>query len=133
MTYLYSKLQGQSEKILSVYPLVPVTLVYKHQLIKTPIFALVDSGAEYCYCLKTIGDYLRIKFQNKNKVTSLAANNTEFVGYREIITGIVNGKRIEIPFVFSSNLNPSFPLILGQTGFFPSLKFVSRNLKILSR
>ena len=122
MIYYYSRLQGQSDKSTSVYPLIPVLLIYKRQLIKTPIFGLVDSGAEYCYCHKIIGEYLRIKFRSKNKISSLAANGSQFIGYRETIISVINGKKIDMPLIFSDELNPSFRIILGQNSFFSQFK-----------
>lgn len=122
MVYYYSRLQGQSDQSTSVYPVMPVFLVYKHQFIKTPLFGLVDSGAEYCYCHKIIGEYLRVKFNKKNKVSSRAANGTEFMGYKERVTTIISGKRIEVPMIFSDELNHNFQIVLGQNGFFSSFE-----------
>lgn len=122
MIYSYSPIAGPADPNLAIYPLLPINLIYKHQLIKYPISALVDSGAEYCYCLKTIGEYLRINFRNKKPITSRAANGTEFIGFKEIVGVIINGTKIESPFIFSDSINPSFPIILGQNSFFSQFK-----------
>ena len=118
MTYPYLDLQGRSDTKTATYPLINTLLIYKHQLIKTPIPGLVDSGSQHCYCQMAIGEYLRINFKKKKPVMSTAANGTKFKGYLETVTLLVSGKRIEAPVIFSSEMNPSFPLVLGQEGFF---------------
>ena len=122
MDYSYSSLSGATEPSASTYPLLPVIFIYKHQIINYTIKALVDSGAENCYCLKSIGDYLRINFRRKKPIISTAANNSKLVGYSESINLLVNGKKIEAPFIFTANLDPNFPVILGQNGFFSQFK-----------
>lgn len=111
MIYSYSPLAGDSESSLAVYPLVPVMFIYKHQIINYTLKALVDSGAESCYCLMTIGDYLRIDFRHKKTITSTAANNSKFTGYLEPVNLLVSGKKITEIYKL-----PNSPWYPGQSG-----------------
>lgn len=122
MIYQYSPLSGTKDPRPAIYPLIPVIFIYRHQIINYTIKALVDSGAENCYCLKAIGDYLRIDFRWKKKIVSRAANQTEFTGYLENVFLMVGGKKIETPFIFTDQLDPDFPVVLGQKGFFSSFE-----------
>ena len=122
MTYQYLDLQGRSDTQASTYPLIYAMLIYKHQLIKTPIPGLIDSGSQHCYCHLIIGEYLRINFKNRKPIISTAANGTKFKGFSEEVTLIVSGKRITAPIIFSSEMNPNFPLVLGQEGFFSNFE-----------
>lgn len=122
MTYQYLDLQGNTDTKFATYPLIPTLLLYKHQLIKTPIRGLIDSGAQHCYCNMIIGEYLRINFKNKKPVISTAANGTKFKGFLETITLLISGKRLETPLIFSSAMNPNFPLVLGQESFFSNFE-----------
>jgi len=122
MIYQYLDLQGRTDTKTSTYPLIYVILVYKHQLIKTPIPGLVDSGSQHCYCHMTIGEYLRIDFKKKKPITSTAANGSKFKGFLETITFIINSTRVDSPVIFSREMNPNFPLVLGQQGFFSNFQ-----------
>ena len=120
--YQYLDLQGRSDTQASTYPLVYTMLIYKHQLIKTPIPGLIDSGSQHCYCHMTIGEYLRINFKNKKSIISTAANGSKFKGFFETITLLINSTRVEVPVIFSPEMNPNFPLVLGQQGFFSNFQ-----------
>ncbi|KKU56832.1 hypothetical protein A2576_02290 [Candidatus Amesbacteria bacterium RIFOXYD1_FULL_47_9] len=122
MIYQYLDLQGNADTKFATYPLIPTLLLYKHQLIKTPIRGLIDSGAQRSYCHMVIGEYLRINFKKKKPVISTAANGTKFKGFLETINLLVSGRKIETPLIFSSQMNPIFPLVLGQEGFFSHFK-----------
>lgn len=129
MIYHYSSLSGEQDAKLRVYPLVPAIFIYKHQVINRSIYCLLDSGAENCYCLKAIGDYLRIDFRRKKSVISTAANNSKFSGFVKPVHLLVNSKKIEVPFIFSDQLDPDFPVILGQKGFFSNFEVCFNKIK----
>ncbi len=131
MIYHYSPLSGDKETSPAIYPLIPVVVIYKHQIINRSINCLVDSGAESCYCFKPIGDYLKINFKKSKPVESIAANKTKFIGVMENIHLLVNGKKIETSFIFSDDLNPDFPIVLGQRGFFSEFKICFEKSKNL--
>lgn len=110
-------------------PLIPVILgLKKTHKITTAIYALIDSGADVCFCSMDIGLWLGIDFNNKKSVRFTAANNKEFETKKAIVTLHIERKKYECPFYFSKELPPTSPIILGQIGFFDRFK-VSFNLK----
>ncbi len=110
-------------------PLVPVILGFKKtHKITTPIYALIDSGADVCFCSIDIGLWLGIDFNNKKSIYFTAADNKQFETKKEVITLHIEKKIYECPFYFSKELPPTSPVILGQIGFFDHFK-VSFDLK----
>ena len=104
-------------------PLVPVRLHYsKTHKMTSPIIALVDSGADACFCSENIGFWLGIKFDKKKKHTFTAANNQTFETFKEVITLEASGKKYSCPFYFTNTLPRQTPIILGQIGFFNHFK-----------
>ncbi|MBI3379987.1 retroviral-like aspartic protease [Candidatus Gottesmanbacteria bacterium] len=104
-------------------PLIPVILsLKKTHKITTGIYALIDSGADVCFCTMDIGLWLGINFKNKKSIYFTAANNKEFETKKEIIKLHVGGKIYDCPFYFSKELPPTSPVILGQIGFFDRFK-----------
>lgn len=106
----------------SVYkPLIPVYLNYKttHK-ITPPILALIDSGADVCFCSKNIGIWLGINFARRRISRKfVTANNTTFTAYQEEINLYFGKEKINnCPFFFADSLPKETPLILGQLGFF---------------
>lgn len=122
MIYPYLSFEGRADTSDSIYPLIPILLLYQHQLIKTPILGLIDSGAEYCYAHEAISQYFRIKLRRTHPIISRAANGTTFTGFAQTVNAIVQGRTIELPLVFTDQLNPALPLILGQRGFFSNFQ-----------
>lgn len=104
-------------------PLIPARLIYKktHKL-TAAVYALIDSGADVCFCSQDIGFWLGINCKNKKPIPFTAANNKEFMTFKEVITLQVCGSSYDCPFYFSSEIPPKFPIILGQTGFFDHFK-----------
>lgn len=118
----------------SVYkPFIPVRLSYpKTHKVTNSIVALIDSGADVCFCSEDIGIWLGI---NKKKVVSFtAANNQTFDAYPETTTLYACSKNYSCTFYFSSQLTKKFPVILGQKGFFDHFKisfdFSNREIEI---
>ena len=112
-------------------PLVQVRLSYpKTHKVTDSIWALIDSGADVCFCQKDIGIWLGINFKNKKDVSFKAANKQEFTAVNEILNIHVSGKRYNCTFYFASEL--AYPIILGQNGFFNHFKvsFDLRNKEI---
>ncbi|MBI3366117.1 retroviral-like aspartic protease [Candidatus Roizmanbacteria bacterium] len=107
-------------------PLIKVTLNYRktHKITPVPISALIDSGADVCFCNETIGAWLGIKFNNIKEKTFTTANRTTFKAKSEMITLDVSGKSYECRFFFTDTLPQHTPIILGQLGFFDHFKIV---------
>ncbi len=59
-------------------PWIPVRIGYKktHKVTPAPISALVDSGADVCFCSKEIADYLGVGEKNKTKRVFTTANGS---------------------------------------------------------
>ena len=104
-------------------PLVRVNLNYKKtHKVTLPIIALIDSGADVCFCLKDIGAWLGIQFRKKKEIKFTAANRTTFKAVREDINLYVAEKNYNCPFFFTDVLPRETPIILGQFGFFDHFK-----------
>lgn len=101
-------------------PWIRVSLGYKrtHRITPGNIIALIDSGADVCFCAKIIGSWLGVKFRNKKPVIFTAANRTKFDAIEEKITLYTSSGNYECTFYFSDNLPNETPIILGQLGFF---------------
>lgn len=111
-------------------PLIPVYFcnLKSHKITNTAINALVDSGADVCFCAMNIGIWLGINFKKRKPSEFTAANNQTFKTYKEIVKLVVCGKTYNCPFYFSDELIKIAPVILGQIGFFDRFK-VSFDLK----
>lgn len=115
-------------------PWIQVALGYRktHKITPHSIIALVDSGADVCFCSKDIGIWLGIKFKKRDVITFTAANNTPLHTYKEILTLYAAGKKYDCPFYFSDELPRETPIILGQLGFFDhfTITFSVKNKEI---
>ena len=111
-------------------PLIPVHIsnLKTHKTTSVAINALVDSGADVCFCALNIGIWLGINFKNKKPSKFTAANNQTFNTYKESIKLHVCGKSYNCTFYFSDELIKMAPIILGQLGFFDHFK-ISFDLK----
>ncbi len=107
-------------------PWIEVALGYKktHKVTPASIIALIDSGADVCFCSKTIGEWLRIQFKKKEVITFTAANGTPLHTIKEVVSLHVAGKKYECPFYFSDELPRETPIILGQAGFFDHFRII---------
>lgn len=107
-------------------PWIRVVLGYKktHKVTPAAIVALIDSGADVCFCSKNIGIWLGVELRKKESVTFTTANRTTFVAVKETITLYTAGKSYQCPFYFSDDLPHETPIILGQLGFFDHFKIV---------
>lgn len=104
-------------------PFIPARLAYKKtHKITLGINALIDSGADVCFCAMDIGLWLGINFKNNKRFDFTAANNQIFDTYKEVINIYVCGLKYDCPFYFSDKLTKKFPIILGQKGFFDHFK-----------
>ncbi len=105
-------------------PLAKVILNYKktHKITPVPISALIDSGADVCFCNETIGAWLGIKFNKNKEGIFTTANKTTFKAKPEIITIHSYNKIYECKFFFTDTLPQHTPIILGQIGFFDHFK-----------
>lgn len=105
-------------------PWIRISLRYRktHRITPGGIVALIDSGADVCFCAKIIGSWLGVQFRNKKPVTFTAANRTRFEAQEEMITLYVGGTSYECPFYFTDALPHETPIILGQLGFFDHFK-----------
>ena len=105
-------------------PWIKVSLNYRktHRITPVSIVALVDSGADVCFCAKYIGEWLGIKFNKKQTSRFTTANNSRFIAIEETITLIACGKIFDCRFFFADDLPKETPIILGQLGFFEKFK-----------
>lgn len=101
-------------------PWIQVSLSYRktHKILFAPVTALIDSGADVCFCSKEIADFLGIDKKNKQKATFTAANNTTLSTYVETLTLYVGNREYDCSFYISEQLPAETPIILGQLGFF---------------
>ena len=87
--------------------------------------ALIDSGADVCFCSKKIGEYLNISFKKIKRVEKfLAANNKFFLTQPEAVNLKVAGKELRCEFHFTDVLPELTPIILGQVGFFDKFRII---------
>lgn len=104
-------------------PWIRATLGYhKTHKVTNPIVALIDSGADVCFCDWNIGLWLGIDLKKKQSFTFTAANQTTFETKKENITLYICGKSYLCPYYFSDKLPHQTPIILGQIGFFDHFK-----------
>lgn len=101
-------------------PLIRVNLLHQKTHKATPqITALIDSGADVCFCLRSIGIWLGISFDKKRAThTFIAANRTKFEADKETVILSVANRNYSCPFFFTDVLPAETPIILGQFGFF---------------
>lgn len=101
-------------------PWITVGIGYKktHKITPAPITALIDSGADVCFCSKDISDFLGVSEKNKEKVVFTTANSSPLPTFLEALTLYVGGKKYDCSFYISDKLPPETPIILGQLGFF---------------
>lgn len=126
--YPYTVLPFPAGKVYK--PLIPVYLggLKTHKVTSAAINALVDSGADVCFCAMYIGIWLGINFKKKKPYKFTAANNQPFQTYKEIVKLHACGKNYNCVFYFSDELIKMAPVILGQIGFFDHFK-ISFDLK----
>lgn len=115
-------------------PWIKVRLGYNktHKITPAVITALVDSGADVCFCTKDIGIWLGIKFKGKEETIFSTANRSSMPCIKETISLTACGKTYNCPFYFTDVLPSETPIILGQIGFFDSFKvtFDLKNTRI---
>lgn len=115
-------------------PWIEVALGYKktHKVTPSTVIALIDSGADVCFCSKNIGIWLGIQFKKKEEIIFTTANGTPLHTVKESITFYVAGVNYKTDFYFSDELPRETPIILGQVGFFDHFKvtFDVRNREI---
>lgn len=113
-------------------PIIPVRFSNEEANRRTPrIKAIVDSGADVCFCSKNIGLWLGVKLTSKPE-RFLAVNNQPFQAFAGKVTMTVWQTTYDCPFYFSDLLPEEFPVILGQNGFFDRFHvcFDLKNLEI---
>jgi len=106
-------------------PWISVSLNYpKTHKITSPIWALIDSGADSCLCCLEIGQWLGIKFKKQPQKVFTAVNGEQFSGFKERIKMFFSGKKYFCDFYFSKSIPVKSPIILGQNGFFDQHKII---------
>lgn len=93
------------------------TRAAERQLSK-PVVALVDSGAEVCFCSREIADYLGIELSKAQAQVFTTANDGRFTAYRVEMKLYVCRRAYRCQFYISEHLPKQLPIILGQRGFF---------------
>lgn len=105
-------------------PLIKIQLNYtKTHRVTPPITALIDSGADVCFCSDMIGAWLGIQLQEIKKVEEFnTANRGTFKAKPASVKLYVGEKSYETK-VFFTNVLPHYtPIILGQIVFFDKFK-----------
>ena len=121
--YPYTILPGKEGKK-AYKPLINVSLQYKKtHRVTLPIKALIDSGADVCFCADYIGIWLGVSLiQSRQSTEFTAAKNQKFIATPSLVTLRVAQKTYEAVFYFTSVLPKNIPVILGQSGFFDKNK-----------
>ncbi len=106
-------------------PWIPVRLNFKKTGKITPIniTALIDSGADTCFCSEDIAFWLGAKdSKSKEHKEFITANGGKFMTYKVDLNLLACGKSYNCPFYVSKDLPRETPIILGQLGFFDRFK-----------
>ena len=105
-------------------PLIRVRLNYtKTHKITLPVTALIDSGADVCFCSDFIAAWLGIKLEKIKEVEEFtAANGGTFKTKPVVLKMIVGDIGYNCKFYFTDVLPRHTPIILGQIGFFDRFK-----------
>lgn len=115
MKFQYKKVSQNA-----VRPIVDVGLSYNRGA-KQNIYALIDSGADYCLFGKQIGELLGIQVRKGKYMPMTGISGKKQHGYLHKITVTIGGWDIEINAVFLSD--DDLPMsLLGQVGFFEKTK-----------
>ncbi|EKE06047.1 MAG: hypothetical protein ACD_19C00103G0001 [uncultured bacterium] len=124
LNFPYTILPSKKGKVYKPY--INVVLNYKKtHKVTLPTKALIDSGADVCFCHEMIGTWLGIKFnKTKNIVKFTAANGQIFDTKLEEVCIYVGNKTYNCKFYFSDVLPSTTPIILGQIGFFDNFKVI---------
>ena len=101
-------------------PWIPVSIGYKrtYKITVAPITALIDSGADVCFCSGDIANYLGVSAKGKEKKLFTTANGSFLHTFLETLTLYVGGRSYDCSFYISDELPAETPIILGQLGFF---------------
>ena len=101
-------------------PWLPVRLGYRktHKIMPASVIALIDSGADVCFCEKNLGLWLGAKLTKGETKTFITANRGSFEAIKDTLTLYVCGTHYDCPFYFTNSLPRETPIILGQRGFF---------------
>lgn len=101
-------------------PWITVNVGYKrtHKITPAPITALIDSGADVCFCAMDIAQYLGVRSKNKERMSFKTANGSLLATFIETLILHVGGRNYESSFYISDQLPKETPIILGQLGFF---------------
>jgi hypothetical protein len=84
-----------------------------------PVVALIDSGAEVCFCSKDIAEYLGIDLSRARAQNFTTASNGTFTAYKVTDLKLYVCKRAYgCEFYVTDSLPPQLPIILGHKGFF---------------
>ena len=115
-------LPGKKGKVI-YKPSIPVSLVFrKTHVVTSRIYALIDTGADVCFCNKNIGVFLRVNFVNKPVEYFKAANDQKFPAQKEQIRVYLGNTQVDCPFYFTDALPRTTPIILGEKGFLNRFK-----------
>ncbi|OGJ22395.1 MAG: hypothetical protein A2804_00570 [Candidatus Pacebacteria bacterium RIFCSPHIGHO2_01_FULL_46_10] len=122
-TYPYFHLQ---ENIYKPWIEVRLGSPLTHKVLPHPVVALIDSGADVCFCSDALASYLGVASTKKNvkKEKFTAANNQIFTAYKINLRLYACGREYICPFFICSELPHETPIILGQKGFFTNHKIL---------
>ncbi len=120
--YFVIPAKGKKDKVYK--PIIGVILNNKqnHKVTKK-LIALIDSGADVCFCADFIGAWLGIPlYKITEEVEFTTANGGKFMAKPANVNILVGGKNYECKFYFTDTLPPNIPVILGQSGFFDKFR-----------
>lgn len=122
ISYRYVKINRPKPLDPIKVPAIPITLVGREQI---EIVALLDSGADLTAISKSLAEILGLKLDGKREpVLGIGGKGEAIKSKVKIIVKNSHEKyTLEIPvFVFVSDLDEDFPVLLGRTGFFDNFE-----------
>jgi len=101
-------------------PVIPIVLGYKER--KVRYYALIDSGADYCFFHKEIAEVLGIDWRKGKKLEFAGVTGRKTTAYFCHVDLYIGGWEYKLYCGFSEKLSPYGFGILGQCGFFDMFK-----------
>ena len=97
-------------------PVIRITLGYNDK--KVNYFALIDSGADYCFFHKEIAEVLGIEVEKGKRLEVAGVTGKKSIAYFHHVDLYIGGYKYKLYCGFSSSISPYGFGILGQNGFF---------------
>ncbi len=122
-TYPFYKLPA-FDKQLILKPLIPIRLGsnHTHRITPVPLLALIDTGADACFCSTAISSWLRINTRKCKKQNFLSVNNQQFSVKKTHLKIYFNKQKFDTTVYVSNNLPKNYQFILGTKEFLEKFK-----------